>query len=104
MGRQLFTKYSAFRHSVYECDEACRVVMGFSLVESSGLFVEPRHSASASGSGKLNVSSEWTVTLPALTILQIALFDLLGSFVIKPDVVLEHSVGEPSRSPWRVRR
>ena len=94
MGRQLFAKYPAFRQSVYECDEAYRSVMGYSLVETSGLFVEPRHSTSESGSRKPTVSSEWTVTLPALTILQIALFDLLGSFGIKPDVVLGHSAGE----------
>ncbi|KAF8503015.1 ketoacyl-synt-domain-containing protein [Hysterangium stoloniferum] len=91
MGRQLFSKYPAFRKSVHECDEAYRSVMGFSLVESSGLFVEPRDNATSS---KPAVSSEWTVTLPALTILQIALFDLLASFGIKPDVVLGHSAGE----------
>lgn len=91
MGRQLFSKYAAFRQSVYECDEAYREVMGFSLVESSGLFVEPREGADTT---KRSVASEWTVTLPALTILQIAIFDLLASLNVKPDVVLGHSAGE----------
>lgn len=93
MGRQLFSKYAVFRRSVYECDEAYRAIMGFSLIESSGLFVGPTtstSSASSNGSG----SSEWTVVLPALTIFQIAVFDLLGSLGIKPDVVLGHSAGE----------
>ncbi|KIJ38998.1 hypothetical protein M422DRAFT_230841 [Sphaerobolus stellatus SS14] len=47
MGRQLFAKYAAFRKSVYECDEAYREIMGFSLIESSGLFLRipvPVHS------------------------------------------------------------
>ena len=91
MGKQLFKKYAAFRKSVYECDEAYREIMGFSLIESSGLFVD---SDSKAAGGKPTVSSEWTVTLPALTILQIALFDLLCSLGIKPDVVLGHSAGE----------
>lgn len=91
MGRQLFARYPAFRKSVYECDEAYRNVMGVSLLESSGLFVTPPET---NESAKPSLSSEWTVTLPALTILQIGIFDLLASLNIKPDVVLGHSAGE----------
>lgn len=90
MGRQLFARYSAFRKSVYECDEAYRRVMGVSLLESSGLFITPPEGDSV----KPTISSEWTVTLPALTILQIGIFDLLASLNIKPDIVLGHSAGE----------
>ncbi|GJJ10518.1 Type I Iterative PKS [Clathrus columnatus] len=91
MGRQLFARYRAFRESIYECDEAYRNIMGFSLLESSGLFVAPREGAEPS---KPTISSEWTVTLPALTILQIGIFDLLASVGVRPDVVLGHSAGE----------
>ncbi|KAF8508000.1 hypothetical protein JB92DRAFT_3121331 [Gautieria morchelliformis] len=91
MGRQLFAKYAAFRQSVFECDDAYRSVMGCSLIETSGLFAEP---STSDGPRSSTRSSEWTVTLPALTIFQIALFDLLGSFGVKPDVVLGHSAGE----------
>jgi acyl transferase domain-containing protein len=77
MGRQLFAKYAAFRQSVFECDDAYRSVMGYSLVETSGLFTEPSTSAGEPRSS--TKSSGWTVTLPALTIFQIALFIASGA-------------------------
>lgn len=59
---------------------------GVSLLKSTGLF-EGQES-------KIPTSWPAEVTVPALTMVQIALFDLLQSIGVKPDVLFGHSVGE----------
>ncbi|RDB25816.1 Reducing polyketide synthase FUB1 [Hypsizygus marmoreus] len=86
MGRQLFELYPSFRDTICELDLVYKNVVGHSLVSSIGLFDK-------STNEKMDV---WPikVTLPALTMIQIAIFDLLKSLGVSPDVVLGHSAGE----------
>ncbi|KAL6298078.1 polyketide synthase [Sparassis latifolia] len=88
MGRELFKTCSVFSQSVAEMDEIYRSVLGHSLLETTGLF--------ADHVGNQPLGDIWpiAVTLPALTILQIALVDALASLGIRPNVVIGHSAGE----------
>lgn len=86
MGRKLFHTYKVFRDTILELDEVYERVTGVSLVKTTGLF-DGKH---------CSLSGLWPteITLPTLTMVQIALFDLLQSIGIKPDVVFGHSAGE----------
>ncbi|GJJ15309.1 Type I Iterative PKS [Clathrus columnatus] len=86
MGYQLFSKYPIFRRSVYECDKAFHAVTGSSLLKDYGFFSGPAISD--------QIHWHTNISLPLLTTFQIALFDLLCSFGIKPDAVVSHSAGE----------
>ncbi|KIK61181.1 hypothetical protein GYMLUDRAFT_225393 [Collybiopsis luxurians FD-317 M1] len=89
MGRQLFEDFPVFRESVLEMDEIYRQIAGCSLLESTGLFRSDSPTIQLPSGG-------WPVaiTLPALAILHIALFDLLKSVGVTPDAMLGHSAGE----------
>lgn len=86
MGRSLFRSHKIFRDSILEMDKIYDFLTGSSFVETTGLF-DGRESS---------LLGVWPVevTLPALTMVQIALFDLLSSIGIKPAAVLGHSAGE----------
>lgn len=89
MGHQLFRQYPVFRNTVIELDETHQKVMGYSLLKSTGLFsseiMDPRIR-----------QKKWPVilTLPALVMVQIGIFELLKSIGIIPDYLLGHSAGE----------
>ncbi|KAF7371222.1 Polyketide synthase [Mycena sanguinolenta] len=91
MGRVLFRVFPAFRSTILELDEVYKRVVGESLLESTGLFVTepscPPLSLSLSG---------WpvTVTVAAIAMLQMALFDLLTSAGVSPSSLAGHSAGE----------
>ncbi|KAJ6492508.1 ketoacyl-synt-domain-containing protein [Mycena vitilis] len=91
MGREMFNKCAAFRSSVLEMDEIYRSVVGTSLVTQTGLFETREDGVPNDSLGDL-----WpiSITLPAITILQIALFDALVELGVEPDIVLGHSAGE----------
>ncbi|KAJ6452141.1 thiolase-like protein, partial [Mycena vitilis] len=91
MGRQLFAQYPIFRNSILELDDVYRRVKGVSLLESTGLF-----DISESLPTVTLPEFAWpaVITLAATAMLQIALFDLLKSIGIVPDVLLGHSAGE----------
>ncbi|KAI0060607.1 polyketide synthase [Artomyces pyxidatus] len=89
MGRELFKTCSAFRASVLEMDALHRTVTGVSLIDDIGLFDDLAPPSPVLG-GIWPIS----ITLPALTILQIALVDTLASAGIRPDAVVGHSAGE----------
>jgi acyl transferase domain-containing protein len=78
-----------FRESVLESDAIYKNVTGRSLIAAYGLFDEKTHAEEVLG-------DVWpiAVTLPALTIVQLALFDTLSELGIRPDAVLGHSAGE----------
>jgi acyl transferase domain-containing protein len=86
MGRHLFRAHKVFRDTIIEMDTIYEQLKGVSLIKSTGLF-DGDHST---------LVGIWSVeiTLPALTMVQVALVDLLHSVGIKPDVVLGHSAGE----------
>lgn len=90
MGRSLFQRYAIFRQSVLRSDAVYRKVVGRSLIEDEGLFGEEFKQ------GALYRDGKWSTLhiLPSLTILQIALVDLLRSFGIQPRAMLAHSAGE----------
>ncbi|OJA18266.1 hypothetical protein AZE42_05820 [Rhizopogon vesiculosus] len=89
MGRELFSSCTVFQRSILEMDEIHKLATGFSLIAKTGLFTPQAPSANA-------LSNPWpiAVTLPALTMLQIATFDALVSLGIKPTAIVGHSAGE----------
>lgn len=90
MGRQLFQTCAPFRASVIELDAVYKSVVGKSLIEDHGLFV------SAAPDSKDPLGDPWPIalTLPSLTLLQLALVDALAAAGVRPDVVIGHSAGE----------
>ncbi|KAJ7865579.1 hypothetical protein B0H14DRAFT_2347885, partial [Mycena olivaceomarginata] len=90
MGREMFNKCPTFRTSVLAMDEVYRSVVGESLIATTGLFDD------CDGHRKDSLPDIWpiAITLPALAIVQIALFDSLIELGVKPDIVLGHSAGE----------
>ncbi|KAJ7505787.1 hypothetical protein B0H11DRAFT_1707695, partial [Mycena galericulata] len=91
MGRQLFAESPVFRATILELDAVYRRVEGVSLVESTGLFDSSLHNPTVTLS-----EASWPVliTLSALAMIQIAMFDLLTSLGVIPDMMLGHSAGE----------
>ncbi|TFK84686.1 ketoacyl-synt-domain-containing protein, partial [Polyporus arcularius HHB13444] len=90
MGRELFRTCAPFRESILELDQVYTSVVGTSLVESTGLFDDsPEHPTDTLG-------DPWpiAITLPALTMLQLALVEALAAAGVRPDVVVGHSAGE----------
>jgi acyl transferase domain-containing protein len=87
MGRRLFHAYHVFRQTVLEMDVIYQSLVGVSLMESTGLF---------QGSTSKVPEGIWSaeITLPAMTIVQIALYDLLLSIGVKPHALIGHSAGE----------
>lgn len=85
MGSQLFESYPKFRNSILEMDIIYERVVGHSL-RSLGLF-------SAGSAENWNI---WPIstTLPAIAMVQMAMFDLLSSINIVPTIVVGHSAGE----------
>jgi acyl transferase domain-containing protein len=91
MGRQLFAAYPVFRNTIIELNDVYRRVKGTSLIESTGLFAPVR-----SPPPIILPDLGWpvVVTLSAIAMVQIAMFDLLESVGVRPDVMLGHSAGE----------
>ncbi|KAL6304755.1 hypothetical protein BKA93DRAFT_261672 [Sparassis latifolia] len=87
MGRVLFEMFPVFRQSVMEMDSVFVKATGKSLRADYGLF---------DGTPPPEMSDVWPISLilPSLVIFQIALYDLLVSLGVKPDIVLGHSAGE----------
>ncbi|KAG2142363.1 hypothetical protein DEU56DRAFT_979550 [Suillus clintonianus] len=89
MGREFFSSCAVFQKSILEMDEIHKLSTGFSLIAHTGLFTQESRSAKALG-------DVWpiAITLPALTMLQIATFDSLVSIGVKPTAIVGHSAGE----------
>ncbi|EJF59192.1 ketoacyl-synt-domain-containing protein [Dichomitus squalens LYAD-421 SS1] len=89
MGRDLFKSCSVFRSSILELDEVYKASTGTSLVEL-GLFTDVPYESSDP------LGDPWPIVtmLPALTMLQLALFDTLIAAGVSPDIVVGHSAGE----------
>ena len=81
MGRQLYSTYSQFRDSIDRMDKVYEASTGHSLIKHIGIFADVQ--------AERSLPEVWPIkfTLPALAMLQMALFDLLGHFGITPDVV-----------------
>ncbi|KAH9934295.1 ketoacyl-synt-domain-containing protein [Fomitopsis serialis] len=88
MGRELFKTCVPFHDTVVELDHVYAGVTGKSLITHIGLFDDSNIPD--------NLGDVWpaSITLPALTILQIALVETLAAIGVKPDVVVGHSAGE----------
>ena len=90
MGRELFAVCTPFRESILDLDQVYASIVGESLLETTGLFTD-------TGSDQTDTLRDpWpiAITLPALTMLQLALVDALAAIGVKPDVVVGHSAGE----------
>ena len=91
MGRQLYARFPVFRNTIDELDAYHEELSGgTSLIRDIGLFGDAKPSAS--------MPTPWpiAVILPSLAMIQIALFDLLSSFGLRPDILMGHSAGETS--------
>ncbi|KAH9944952.1 ketoacyl-synt-domain-containing protein [Epithele typhae] len=90
MGRELFATCAPFRDTILELDQTYAAVVGQSLLESTGLF------ANNSSRKAEDLGEVWpiAITIPALTMLQLALVDALAAVGVTPDIVLGHSAGE----------
>ncbi|CCM04590.1 uncharacterized protein FIBRA_06771 [Fibroporia radiculosa] len=90
-GRELYSTFKVFRDSIDECDKVHAGYTGESFIETTGLF-----KTDAPKDSGLARSLIWPsdITSISLTFFQIALFDLLISLNLKPDVIVGHSVGE----------
>lgn len=86
MGRSLFRVSQVFRDSISELDGIYECITGASLIKTTSLF----------DGEESTLSGVWPteITLPALTMVQIALFDLLQSVGVKPNFLMGHSAGE----------
>jgi acyl transferase domain-containing protein len=89
VGRELFRTCKVFRRSILECDGVYERMTGHSLIRQYGLFDE-----TITPSHVLGDAWPIAVTLPSLTIIQVALFDTLAHLGLKPDIVVGHSAGE----------
>ncbi|KAF7348024.1 putative polyketide synthase [Mycena sanguinolenta] len=89
MGRQLFKTFPAFRESILEMDAVFHRKTNKSVIHEYGLF-------DSSSSSTFEFPSVWPIslTLPAIAMFQIAMFDLLVHLGVTPDIVLGHSAGE----------
>lgn len=89
VGRQLFQAYPTFRQSIIDMDTVYKTVMGYSLIQETSLFTQSSCTVKP-------LPQIWSIDLilPSLAMVQMALFDLLVSIGLKPDVVLGHSAGE----------
>jgi len=87
MGKALFSTYPAFRKSILELDAIYERVTGSSLIKTTGLFSEVDQPPPP---------SPWPVdiTIPAMTMFQIATVDLLAAIGVRPTALVGHSAGE----------
>ena len=89
VGRDLFRTCAPFRASILELDKVYVAATGSSMIEI-GLFTDTVTET------KDPLGDPWSIaiTLPALTMLQLALVDTLAAIGVAPDVVIGHSAGE----------
>lgn len=87
MGQSLFATSGVFRNTILELDQVYEDATGHSFIKTTGLFDSSLPSS---------LPAVWSVehTLPALCMVQIALFDLLASVGVKPNILVGHSAGE----------
>ncbi|CAK5267713.1 unnamed protein product [Mycena citricolor] len=93
MARSLFAEFPLFRKTVLQLDDVFTREMGYSLIESTGLFADIQ----IPGSARTKLSPDaWpvTITVASIAMLQIALFDLLSSVGVRPAYIAGHSAGE----------
>ncbi|KAJ7809999.1 hypothetical protein B0H14DRAFT_3112515, partial [Mycena olivaceomarginata] len=91
MGRHLFAEFPVFRNTILRLDAVYQRVKGVSLIESTGLF------SPASSPPTITLPDfGWpvTITCSSIAMVQMALFDLLQSLGVVPDMLLGHSAGE----------
>ncbi|KAG0134017.1 acyl transferase, partial [Tuber indicum] len=88
MGRSLFMRYSVFRDSIMKSDKILRSYAGFSLVENTMLF-------RVDSPPGLSIWP-WPIMVNTMAIIfcQVALYDLMCSFDVKPDIIIGYSMGE----------
>ncbi|EGN93408.1 hypothetical protein SERLA73DRAFT_63949, partial [Serpula lacrymans var. lacrymans S7.3] len=89
-GRQLFKNFPIFRDTVVQLDDCYKRKTGVSFISRTGLFDD------VTLQGMLPSTWPISVILPSIAMVQIAMFDLLSSFGLCPDILIGHSAGETS--------
>jgi acyl transferase domain-containing protein len=87
MGRSLFNNHPVFRKTILDLDALYKKSVGVSLLETTGLFA-------GDNTGLLHASWGSDVTISSMTMVQIALYELLTSIGLKPHILVGHSAGE----------
>jgi len=82
MGRELLERDTVFREAIAECDRILRPLAGWSVIDELG---------AAERESRIGMPA---VAQPLIFCLQMALTRLWGSWGIRPDAVVGHSVGE----------
>ncbi|KAJ7664517.1 hypothetical protein DFH06DRAFT_985983, partial [Mycena polygramma] len=92
MGRGLFASSPVFRSAILELDAVFSAVQGYSLLESTGLFLP----ISSTPPTTVLPATGWPVlvTVASIAMLQMGLFDLLVSLGVAPSCFAGHSAGE----------
>ncbi|KAJ8503283.1 hypothetical protein ONZ45_g10994 [Pleurotus djamor] len=91
MGRELFTNYTVFRSSILRMDAVHEEVTGYSLLRRYGLFCR----SDTSSFEELGIVWPVSVTIPALAMVQMAIYDLLLSLgAPRPNILIGYSAGE----------
>ena len=90
MGRHLYDSFTVFQASVLECDSYIESLSGMSLIDDKHMFVGLHTKRS---NDKEDIPPSVMLTELAITVMQIALCDLLSSLGLKPSLVFGHSLG-----------
>ncbi|KIJ29042.1 hypothetical protein M422DRAFT_269657 [Sphaerobolus stellatus SS14] len=88
MGRELYQQYPVFKASINHMDAFYESIVGQSLLKETGLFNDVNNKGSLDGTWPISL------ILPSIAIVRMALFDLLASFNVHPNIVIGHSAGE----------
>ncbi|KIJ24179.1 hypothetical protein M422DRAFT_275098 [Sphaerobolus stellatus SS14] len=88
MGRELYQQYPVFKASINHMDAFYELIVGQSLLKETGLFNDVNNKGSLDGTWPISL------ILPSIAIVQMALFDLLASFSVHPNILIGYSAGE----------
>ena len=92
MGRKLYATEDVFTSIVNSCDVAFNQLSGWSLLQRTGLFVNPdQYTYDDAPDVDIN---DTLISQPAILFFQIGLFHLWRHWGVTPDVVVGHSLGE----------
>ncbi|ELU02781.1 hypothetical protein CAPTEDRAFT_228446 [Capitella teleta] len=88
MGRELYANEPVFKRVVDECDRLWMKHSGYSFIEKHRIFTQDCEGRDPDDIDKI------VTAIPAIVTNQIALYELVRHWGIKPDIIVGHSLGE----------